>query len=83
MVVLNDRGYVCRRVGKKRGRIRGVGYTYRDWWSVRWMTDSSVGIPLQSNLCLNESLLGKRVRLRLEVLDDIVDEDEDDEVVEE
>ena len=65
MVVMNDQGYLAKKVrGGKRSR-----HVFRDWWTVKWVKDDRAGFDIRSTVLLPDEYAGKRVRLRIEVVD--------------
>ncbi len=62
MGMLNSDGCVMRKRHRKRTGA------YYDWWRVVWLSSTRVGFMLNQSVSVPKELVGRRVRLRLEVL---------------
>lgn len=60
MPTINKQGYLVRRSGRS---------NYRNWWLVKWK-DTSCGFVPMSLISIPKRYIGKRIRFKLEVIDD-------------
>lgn len=79
-MIINKEGYLARKkngfnhaVSAKNHKKGNVKKNYRDWWFVKHTHNGDKGI-VQSNtsfeVMIPKELLGKRIRFKLEVLDE-------------
>ena len=64
MASINSSGYVQRKTRSGRKNPTGKG-TVRNWWLIK--ENSTIG---RINISVPESYIGKRIRLKLEVVED-------------
>lgn len=72
MAIVTEDGYVARRSPvplSKNTRVRYQGYT--DWWTCKWVSEGAVGFILpKGKLVVPQEFEGKRVRLKIEVMEE-------------
>lgn len=67
MMKVNNAGYLERQSVGSRGCTKAK---YRNWWMVKYRGGSNKGFVRIGDLILPEKMVGKRIRLKLEVIDD-------------
>jgi len=70
MTYVNEQGYLERSTKSGRRNTNGKGTT-RNWWLVKYASGGSLkGYIMFNGVFLPQSFIGKRVRFKVEVLED-------------
>jgi hypothetical protein len=62
--------YVCRRTGGGGTGKLGHSMTYRDWFLIRHRVRSEGAVLIWKSISIPADLVGKRIRFKVEILDD-------------
>ncbi len=60
--------YVCRQTSGKRWGKKRRERIYRDWYLVKW--GSNVGVVCATSICFPKEFIGKKIRLKIEIMED-------------
>lgn len=66
-MMISEEGYVQRQTS--RGNRYEHNRVYRDWWLVRYHSKTSGKITIGNVVILPKELMGKRIRLKIEVIE--------------
>jgi hypothetical protein len=67
---IDDNGYLCRRTTKS-GRVeKDMPHAFRNWWLVKHTNNGTQGRINVGYVMFTSDMVGKRVRFKLEVVED-------------
>ena len=67
----NGEWYICRRTtgGNKSGKV-GKHICWRDRWLIKCHGNGSEGSLIRGDVCFPKEFIGKKIRLKVEIIDD-------------
>jgi len=68
---MNSQGYIERRTtGRKGKKCKKDGMNWRNWWLIKNYYEGSGSIAILAPIIFPENMVGKRIRLKVEVIED-------------
>lgn len=68
-MLVDDKGYLSRRVTGSPRKIKDYYPCFRNWWFVKWNSAGTSGVVQMNNVTLPKRYVGKKIRFKVEVVE--------------